>query len=268
MADKIKIDETMDDFFSNTKGFFEHHLKSFPSQKIICKELNEVVLKKDWEAYIQCLSRMVDDPIFKNVDDNYLMEEMFMNVVNPFTILQKGYDKKFFRIWMKCATVTAGSYETAESNLKRMDGDPLCNKLLREFAKIAKAEIKMIYEKDKGVLKVLDSLKQKYVKTDETVDTKILQELLRVYGVYYSKVQDFDLAFRAGMQELNLRVKNKDSSTDESVKLSVQLCMAAIFGKSTYNLHEFTVEHEDVFNSLLGTSYEWLHFIVTSLSKG
>lgn len=55
-------------------------------------------------------------------------------------------------------------------------------------------------------------------------------------------------------------------SYQENIEFACHMCVSAIAGRTIFNHREFSVEHQHVFDALLGTSYEWLHKLVMNLA--
>lgn len=54
---------------------------------------------------------------------------------------------------------------------------------------------------------LLGEIKAAYVKDAKEYEENklLLQEIVRVYGKYYFMIRDYEMHYRAGLQELNLR---------------------------------------------------------------
>jgi hypothetical protein len=117
-------------------------------------------------------------------------------------------------------------------------------------------------------LKKLDEIKDK-IQKKHGKNSFLVQELLRAYIDVYLHEQEYDNVFKAGIQLINLTIQDyQEMSVEDNIDLSVQMCIAAIFGKNTFNIKEFIDEHYSVFNSLLKTQFEPLHQIVSFLAQG
>jgi len=89
--------------------------------------------------------------------------------------------------------------------------------------------------------------------------------MAHVFGLYYNRRDDFENYFKSCMQYL--AYTPADEMTDKEKKeFSIKMGMSILLGKNVFNITELL--DKEVIHSLVGTDFDWLYKLMTSLAKG
>lgn len=89
--------------------------------------------------------------------------------------------------------------------------------------------------------------------------------MAHVFGLYYNRRDDFENYFKSCMQYLAY-TPAEEMSAKEKKEFSIKMGMSILLGKNVFNITELL--DKEVIHSLVGTDFEWLYKLMTSLAKG
>lgn len=137
-----------------------------------------------------------------------------------------------------------------------------------EFAtfllKISQAEKKLTLGNHHDCIEELTEIRRQVERHGDT-EPKVYSNMANVFGLYYNRRDDFENYFKSCMQYLAY-TPAEDMLEKEKKELSIKMGMSILLGKNVFNITELL--DKEVILSLVGTEYEWLYKLMTSLAKG
>lgn len=97
------------------------------------------------------------------------------------------------------------------------------------------------------------------------IDSKVYSALAHVHGLYYKRKDDHENYYKSSLQYLAY-TPAQEISEKEQRELSIKMGMSILLGKNVFNITELL--DKDIINSLKGTDFEWLYFMMKSLGEG
>jgi hypothetical protein len=97
------------------------------------------------------------------------------------------------------------------------------------------------------------------------VDSKVYSGLAFVYGLYYKRKDDHENYYKSCLQYLAY-TPSSEMTDLEKKELSIKMGMSILLGKNVFNIAELL--DKDIINSLVGTEFEWLFYMMKTLGTG
>jgi hypothetical protein len=97
------------------------------------------------------------------------------------------------------------------------------------------------------------------------VDSKVYSGLAFVYGLYYKRKEDHENYYKSCLQYLAY-TPSSEMTDLEKKELSIKMGMSILLGKNVFNIAELL--DKDIINSLVGTEFEWLFYMMKTLGTG
>ena len=96
-------------------------------------------------------------------------------------------------------------------------------------------------------------------------DPKVYANLSRAYATYYRRKEDYENFYKSSLQFLAYTPASELSEAEKK-DWSIKLGMAILLGKNIYNIMELL--DKEIFQSLIGSDFEWLHVLLNTLGRG
>lgn len=130
--------------------------------------------------------------------------------------------------------------------------------------RISQAEKKLTLGNHHDCIEELTEIRRQVERHGDT-EPKVYSHMAHVFGLYYNRRDDFENYFKSCMQYLAYTPAD-EMADKEKKELSIKMGMSILLGKNVFNITELL--DKEVIHSLVGTEYEWLYKLMTSLAKG
>jgi 26S proteasome regulatory subunit N9 len=129
---------------------------------------------------------------------------------------------------------------------------------------IGKADKKLALGLHHDCKEILDEMRVQMERLSD-VDPKVFSSLAQVYSLYYRRQEDHENFYKSCMQFLAY-TPIQELSEQQKKDFSIKMGMAILLGKKVFNIAELL--DKEIINVLIGTDFEWLYHLMSSLGKG
>jgi 26S proteasome regulatory subunit N9 len=242
-------------------AIFDEHQAKFPQLAEQIAELRTLFTTKMWHQLTDLLIKYVKDTAFDASQDGNELIVMYGKMIEKLNF--KLNPIKYALITIACSR----QHESIEDAIKFLEEAKgrLRNKHDAVFLlSISQAEKKHDLGLHHDCYEMLTDIKGQ-VEQQSDIDPKVYSALAHVHGLYYKRKDDHENYYKSCLQYLAYTPQG-DLSEKEQRELSIKMGMSILLGKNVFNITELL--DKDIINSLKGTDFEWLYFMMKTLGEG
>jgi 26S proteasome regulatory subunit N9 len=214
-----------------------------------------------WHQLTDCLVNYVKESCFDSTGDGNELIVFYEKLVQKLNFRLNPI--KYVMITIYCSR----QYESIEDAIKFLESakDRLKGNADALFLlEISQADKQLALGQHHDCFEHLNKIKAD-VNQHADVDAKVFSGLANVYGLYYKRKDDHENYYKSCLQYLAY-TPSSEMSEKEKKELSIKMGMSILLGKNVYNISELL--DKDVINSLVGSDFEWLFYMMKTLGQG